>query len=278
MHIRSKFFVVFGLLAAAFLTSCQQAAEIQDVAIAAADYSFDAPDTLEAGWTRLTMSNQGQELHHAQLVRLEEGKTMADLGAAVQAMEEGGGIPEWVGFEGGPSLAVPGGRTSAVANLQPGNYVLLCLMPDAEGTPHLALGMAKPITVAAADAEPEPPAADNTLTLADFSFTFSETLEAGEQTVKVVNAGPQPHEAFIVKLNEGATAEEFLASMAPGAPPGPPPGVPVGGIQAMDPGAEGYFTVDFESGGQYLLVCVVPDPASGAPHFALGMQQTIQVN
>jgi hypothetical protein len=86
----------------------------------------------------------------------------------------------------------------------------------------------------------------------------------------VTNQGAQDHEAFLIKLNPGATVEEFLGAFEPGAPPGPPPGQGFGGFQAVSPGGGGTFTVDFTA-GDYALVCFVDDPNTGAPHFALGM-------
>src|SRR5678815_2352898 len=58
---------------------------IRTVTVTATDYSFAAPDTIPAGLTELRLLNRGTEMHHAMLVRLDAGKTMADLFAAMQS-------------------------------------------------------------------------------------------------------------------------------------------------------------------------------------------------
>lgn len=270
--------LVFALMATALLLAAcgGSAPEIQQVTFTANEYSFEGPTEIEAGLTRIKLDNQGQELHHAQLIRLEQGRSMQDLAAA---MEEGH-APEWVSFEGGASVAVPGDGTSAVVDLEPGSYVLTCVIPDNEGTPHAQHGMVMPLQVTEDGAgEAQPPEADITMTLRDFEFELSSQPSEGEHTFHVVNEGPQPHEVAVVELAPGATAEQFMAAMEPGAETeGPPPGMPIGGLQVIEPDAEGYFTVNLESGREYLLICFHPDPDSGAPHAALGMMQTVSVD
>jgi len=49
---------------------------------------------------------------------------------------------------GGVSVLEKGGRASFTADLTPGNYGLICFVPDTKnGKPHLAHGMMKNITV-----------------------------------------------------------------------------------------------------------------------------------
>ena len=51
---------------------------------------------------------------------------------------------------------------------------------------------------------------------------------------------------------------------------GPPPYTVLGGMQAMNPNRIGWTTVDLTP-GEYIAICVVPDPSSGKPHVELGM-------
>ena len=154
---------------------------------------------------------------------------------------------------------------------------MLCFIPNAEGVPHVALGMAKPLTVTEATgplaAETAP---DLTIDMVDFGFDLSAPTSAGPQTIRVTNKGEQDHEAFLVQLAPDATAQDFLAAFEPGAPPGPPPGQALGGFQAIAVGGGGTFTVNFAP-GNYALLCFVEDPASGAPHVALGMVEEFAV-
>ncbi len=61
-----------------------------------------------------------------------------------------------------------------------------------------------------------------------------------------------------------------------GAPPGPPPFASAGGMTPIDVGTTSYLEMDFEP-GEYMFICFIPDPASGAPHFAKGMAQAFTV-
>jgi hypothetical protein len=151
-----------------------------------------------------------------------------------------------VSFVGGPNAVFPGSKTSTTMRLEAGNYVVLCLIPDKPGVPHVALGMEKPLlvtpAVVAADKEPVP---DLIITRSDFHFSLSKPVEAGTHTIQVLNAGSQPHEAVVVKLTPGATAKDFIAAFEPGAA-GPPPGQVLGGIVGLDRGGHGFFQAHFE--------------------------------
>ena len=90
-------------------------------------------------------------------------------------------------------------------------------------------------------------------------------MPSGTQNVRVTNKGQQEHEAFLIRLNPGASVEEFLGAFEPGAPPGQGRS----GFPALKFGGED-ATTDFTP-GNYALVRFVEDPNTGAPHFALGM-------
>jgi hypothetical protein len=93
--------------------------------------------------------------------------------------------------------------------------------------------------------------------------------------VQVVNDGPQGHELSVVRVAPGRTAAEiqqFFSVPPTGAPPtGPPPfSAWEGGINALSKDLSGVATLDLPA-GEYAAICLVPDPASGIPHTALGM-------
>jgi hypothetical protein len=225
--------------------------------------------------TRISLTNEGQELHHQQLIKLPEGTSSEDLLAAF-AQGPGSPPPPGIVSAGGVSVLAPGGSGTATLNLQPGNYVMLCFVPNAEGVPHFALGMATPLTVTEATgplaAEPD---SDLTVDMFDFGYTISEPITAGAHTIRVTNSGPQDHEAFLVQLAPGATVMDFMAAFEPGAQ-GPPPGLPLGGFQSINNGGGGFFTANFAS-GNYALVCFVEDVETGAPHAVLGMIEEFTV-
>lgn len=244
------------------------------VIFTAHDYGFKGPDRIPAGMTAVRVVNQGKEPHHVQLVRLAQGKTAEDFAAAMK--EDPAHPPAWATFVGGPNAVLPGSQAEAIMRLDAGSYLLLCLIPNDKGVPHMALGMQKSVAVtpvkSALFAEPK---ADVTITQSDFSFAISQPITAGHHMVQVTNKGAQPHEVVVVKLAPGATAKDWAASFEPGAS-GPHPGSPVGGIVGIEKGSRGYFTGDFEP-GRYGLLCFFEDPQTGAPHFTKGMMLDFSV-
>lgn len=133
--------------------------------------------------TTIQIVNKGQDLHHMQLVRLLQGKTAADFFAALEA--DPSRFPTWIAFVGGPNAVIPGGEAAATMPLAPGDYLLLCLIPDQKGVPHVAKGMAKPVVVTATTLAPaEEPTADLTITETDFRFALSKPISAGRRPFK----------------------------------------------------------------------------------------------
>jgi hypothetical protein len=116
------------------------------------------------------------------------------------------------------------------------------------------------------------PKSDVTVALADFSLSVGGTVAPGERTLRFDNNGSQPHEAYLVKLNEGVTADDYL-NAAPGTPP---PAAGLGGITAIAPGDHQFIMADLEP-GNYAMFCFLTDPKSHAPHFALGMMTEFEV-
>jgi hypothetical protein len=276
------------LLLVLLLAACQpvqpvaqgaEAAPIHEITLIGTDHAFDGPDTVPAGWTRIRLENRGEDLHHAQLVKVPEDATMDDVMAAFQQIMEQDVVPEGLAFAGGPGIVVPGASTEVIVKLGPGQYVFICGLPDAEGVPHAAHGMVHFLTVTEAEtANTEAPdaLADITLDMFDFNYAVSVPVTAGAHTIKVVNSGEQPHEMLLFQLALGATVPELLAFLEAEVPSGPPPGMPLGGMQVIEPGAEGYFHAEFVPGA-YVIVCFFPDEESGTPHVALGMVQQIVV-
>jgi hypothetical protein len=156
--------------------------------------------------------------------------------------------------------------------------VLLCFIPARDGIPHLAKGMVKPLRVTAPAAGATAAAAPSprgSVTLKDFTFDLPETIPAGKSTWRIVNDGPQPHEAAVVKLAPGKTVQDYVGFFS--APPaGPPPGENVGGMQGLDKGSSGFVNFDLPA-GDYAVICQIPDPATGKPHLALGMAKPLTV-
>jgi uncharacterized cupredoxin-like copper-binding protein len=244
------------------------------VTVTATDFKLDLPDTIPAGVVGLHLVNQGKELHHAQVVRLDDGKTLADF---QQAMKHEGPPPSWVKFVGGPNGIAPGQEATAMTALAPGHYLMLCLIPGSDGVPHAMKGMIHPFTVAGpAAAAAELPAADDTVKLVDYGFQSSRRLTAGRHTIRVENAAQQPHELVLLRLPPGKSVHDFGTWATTGGMKGPPPAMPIGGVAIMDPGASGNFMADL-SPGSYGLICFVPDAKDGRLHLQHGMMLDIKV-
>jgi len=263
-------------LACLLLAACAAPEEPTDVAttapqavtFTATDFAFAGPDTVTPGMTTITMVNNGTQEHHIILGKLAEGRTLADLMAAFQANPNA--EPDFLTWVGGAGSAMPGSTSNATQDLEAGTYVLICFVPDVSDNmmPHLAKGMVKELVVTGERNEAPASTAVGDITMTDFAFV-TPTITAGTHTFRVVNNGPQTHEVTVVRLNDGATMEQYMAAMAPGAT-APPPGVTVGGNGALSNGRSNWFTMTFEP-GTYLLLCFVPDAADGQPHVVKGM-------
>jgi hypothetical protein len=254
-------------------TTLSATPRLDTVAVNATDYAFDAPDRLPAGVTTLRLSNNGKELHHAQLIKLEEGKTVEDV---MKLVKTPGPLPRWIKFVGGPNAVAPGQQAVATSDLAPGSYAYVCVIPGADGVPHLAKGMIRAFEVTGpAAAATELPAPDVTIRLVDYDFKTSGPLTPGIRRIRVENAGPQVHELALLKLAPGKKVEDF-AGWAEGGMKGAPPAEPVGGVVGLDKGGSGSFTANLTP-GDYGLICFVPDAKDGKPHLAHGMMKTIKV-
>lgn len=243
-----------------------------EVTIVGRDHVFEAPEEMPAGLITFAFKNEGAEVHHVQIARLNDGVTFEQFMAAFE-QGEAAAMP-LITPVGGPSLTNPGQTARVTLNLEPGAYVLLCLVPDAEGIPHLAHGMARPLTITGDVATQPEPQADLTISMADFQYSMPTEVEAGPQTWKVVNDGPQPHELVLHKLASGKTAEDVIAFFH--TPQGQPPFTNAGGMQGLSQGGVGWVQLDLAP-GTYVAICYIPDPTSGTRHMDLGMVRTLTV-
>ena len=222
----------------------------------------------------MKLINQGEDLHQLQFIKLPDGKTAKDFTAEIIANHKR--LPPWVQRRGGPNSIIPSQQAEATVHLEPGEYVVICGIPDRHGVPHVALGMLKALRVTPARSQnTSPPHADVTMTELDFSFELSQSIQAGRKTVRVMNKGGQAHEVVVVQLARRATVNGFLDDFQPGVPTSPS-GKPVGGMVGLEPGGEAFFTLDFVP-GRYGLICFLPDLIHGAPHFTRGMLMDITV-
>jgi uncharacterized cupredoxin-like copper-binding protein len=248
-------------------------AAVTPITVTATDFKLDMPATIPAGAVSLRLVNTGKELHQAQIVRLDQGKTVADLEAA---MKHEGPPPAWLRFVGGPNGIAPGQETTSMSSLAPGHYALICLIPSPDGVPHLMKGMIQPFEVSAGGAEAAMPVAGDTVRLGDYTFESARPITPGRHTFLVTNGGQQPHELVLLRLAPGKTVEDFGTWATTGGRKGPPPALPLGGVAVIGQGDSGVFTADLAP-GDYGLICFVPDAKDGKPHLMHGMMKQITV-
>jgi hypothetical protein len=269
--------ILLALLEAAPVRAQAPSSGIQEVLIRTRDYQFEAPEVIHSGPTHVRLVNEGPDFHHVWLVRLLEGKTVADLTKVLSAGE--GALPAWAVDAGGPNTpGHPGEETSAYMDLKPGDYAIMCVIPAAEdGAPHFAHGMIQPLTVVeGAEAAAPMPEADVRMVLDDYNFGLSKMITPGRHTIQVENRAAQAHEVVVVRLAEGKTAQDFIQWVGSVPREGAGPGEVVGGVTGLAQGEINIVTLDFEP-GRYALVCFVPDAGDGMPHFMHGMVQEFSV-
>jgi len=246
---------------------------IRVVTVTANDYAFSAPDSIPAGPTEIRLLNRGTEMHHVWLIRLDDGKTMKDLFAA---MKPDAALPSWARDVGGPNTPGPGGESTAILRLAAGRYAMICVIPSPDGKAHVMKGMAKEVVVTPATSNVSKAnlRISSTMTLSDYAFGFSQPLAAGSHMIRVKNDAAQPHEVVILRLRPGKKIGDMLAWMEK--MEGPPPGAPIGGTTPMAKGEENIITLDLTP-GEYGMICFVPDAKDGKPHFAHGMMTQFSI-
>lgn len=246
------------------------------VIVTAADFAFQAPDSITAGLEMFHLVNKGPSIHHIQLVQMDSGKTVGDL---MTALKNPGPPPAWAHMIGGPNAVPPTGVDTSVAylTLAAGNYALICLVPDSAGVPHLAHGMARALTVTPSAATPATaPQADVVVHLKDYDFVITGNLTAGTHTISVINDGPQPHEMLVAALAPRKKAMDLVKWVGAGMK-GMPPGKPIGGTSGLDPHGQISVAITLAK-GNYALICFIPDAKDGKVHALHGMAKDITVN
>ncbi len=244
------------------------------------EFTFAATPDLVAGPVEISLTNHGALEHQAMVMRFKSGADFGQFAAAAAGDPSGVSALALVEGFGGPNAAPRARPRSSTQVLEAGDYMLICVLPGQDGTPHAIHGMVLPFTVAEAGSEvdretPTGVDADAEVRLVDFGFVYEGPFSAGE-TIHIVNEGDQAHEFVAYKLNEGVSAEDFAAAME--SPTGPPPASAGTGIGMLAPGRAADLTLPDDT-GEYVLFCMLPDVAGdGAPHIGHGMLSEASVS
>jgi hypothetical protein len=116
-----------------------------DIYLRARDYAIVTTGAFTAGHHVFRLDNDGPQEHDITILRVLPGKTGAEIdrwllkpdmrNAPVEAVGGVVGISRWAHAE-------------FAADLKPGNYLILCMVPDAtDGKPHFMRGMSTRVTV-----------------------------------------------------------------------------------------------------------------------------------
>lgn len=125
-------------------TSAAAAAPASDVSITMTDYAWEVTPAITAGKHVIRLENQATQPHEMFIVRLEKGKTPLEMAQWTETMQ---GPPPGMPL-GGTSGQQKGTVVYVPVDLAPGEYALMCFIPDAkDGKPHYVHGMMKAFTV-----------------------------------------------------------------------------------------------------------------------------------
>ena len=116
-----------------------------DVNLALVDFGFGVPGFISAGELVWHVENVADQWHEVVVIPLPEGiESVADARAAMESPDQPDIQPVlfWAPMS-------PGNEAWITLDLAPGNYLLLCFLPDLNGdfSPHMAHGMIQVFTV-----------------------------------------------------------------------------------------------------------------------------------
>jgi dienelactone hydrolase len=238
------------------------------VLVRARDFAFDMPASLPSGLVTLHFENNGAEPHYLRFMRIDEGKTVDDV---LQWRASRTALPAWLKAAGGLGTVGPGRSVDFTTRLDPGRYVAMCGHPSPDGTFHADKGMTR-LVEALSPSGAQTPVSTRTLELRDNAFAVDAPIAAGRHVFRVMNHGAATHQALLVKLPAGVSAETEMAWFRDGSR-GPRPGQPVGGVIELAAGAEAWFAAGLEP-GEYVLLCAIGSPTR---HFDQGMQMRFTI-
>lgn len=177
-----------------------------------------------------------------------------------------------------------GGSTEVILDLTPGEWIAWA---DDPSLPQEPVVFEVTGDMPADLVEPESAA---TITMSEYAFAVTDgELTSGSQTVRIDNAGGQPHFVGWFLLPDGTTEEEIEVVLdeeaeaemtgTPAAYSGINPDedlMPVVFTATQSSDTSIWITVDLEV-GTHGLVCFFPDMSDGMPHAYHGMYEVVEV-
>lgn len=247
-----------------------------ELVVVATDFRFEAPEQVDAGLVNIRLFNRGKEMHHLIVIKVDRLDRISSISDYLRANDWN--VP-WMHPLGGPESVGPGGVSSASMVLEPGRYVLACVVASpTTHRMHFMDGMIRELSVvkppAGTPTRTTLPATEITLKLFEWNFTLDGPLFAGRRTIRVENIGKFEHHVWIVRLNPTTTIEQAVKWAEN--PLGPAPFEAVGGTTGLGPGRSVNIAVDLLP-GDYAFLCTLFNPLSKKTHSAHGMIKPIRI-
>ncbi|MDZ7719000.1 MAG: hypothetical protein U5K72_09315 [Balneolaceae bacterium] len=260
--------------------------------VMAADYAFQAPDTIQSGWTTLRLiNNRGMEIHELGLAKLPDGKHLGDYmneimpawetiierlqDGEINASEIGSAayemLPEWnsdIDYVKSRGMISPGYTTENIMYLEPGTYMIECWVKDADGRIHISNGMIRELTVLDEANKATAPQAGYSISLTENGIETEESITEGRHVVGVDFALNEKDQLFYDDVHlirtdnetDFTTINEWLGWYQVGGLRAPAPAEFLGGADvygSLPYGEKAYFTVNIEP-GEYAWVVHSP--------------------
>jgi plastocyanin len=119
--------------------------EIENELVVLDEYTFGEPGADSYSSSTFGFVNDGEQIHEAVVYELASGATFDD---AVAWFAEPADAEAPVTIVGGIGPLSPGLSSMVSLDLEPGDYVFACFIPDAaDGAPHVVKGMVEPVTI-----------------------------------------------------------------------------------------------------------------------------------
>lgn len=241
-----------------------QGTTVPRVTVTVRDGVAVAPAILPTGFVAITFSNAGGASYDGVLVRLGAGVTPQQFVDFANANPDDlDGVLRLGTLLGGPVGLPPGATADVVYDLGEGTYIIVGFASDDSILINATMQAAPPPSATTA------PDVAGEIVMGDFYFT-APPIRAGTATYKISNVGEQAHHMIVFRFAEGFSFEQFLEyegdAEAAGLVSFP------NGYDVVSPGRSAWPTLTFTP-GTYTMVCFLPDSASSAPHFVLGMVQ-----
>lgn len=242
--MRRTLIMVAGV--AGLVAGCGGGSDAGVVEIRGREYAYSLPNVVEGGWRTIRFRNEGKEEHDAILLRLDRGRTAAELQTYMKSPKAADGPPPWVTLKASIG-AIPNRAVAVTQLLEAGTYVVACSVAGASGVPHFNLGMLAAFEVAGRR-DGAPPTADAVIVLGNKIQV--PQIEAGQQTIELRNEGNTDGGAIVYRLEPGATIADVERWIASGRKPAPASYV-MGDLMAANTTA--FYTTEFEAGRKYAI-------------------------